>query len=643
MMNERLDRLYELMPVIYRIRDSEQGYPLRALLQVIGEQVNVVEDDITQLYENWFIETAQDWAVPYIGELVGYRPVHEAGEPDDLATVQGQARNKILIPRREVANTIRYRRRKGTLALLELLANDVAGWPARAVEFYRLLGWTQNLNHQHPERARTVDLRNGNALDLLDGPFDELAHTVDVRPIDNYAWPDHLPGRHNIPSVGLFVWRLKSYSVTHTPANCLEDVGPHCYTFSVLGQDAPLYINPQPESEPTHIAEELNLPTPIRRRALEQQVNDYYGEGKSLAVWAGAWGRYDRRPAAASLGSHHRRPDGSGTICHRVTTLPSTRCADGLSFRPASCRVKMCMSATIMPLAPIWAAASMTVCLPSRRSIRSIAWAKMRPLRGSTDALQQWRQEQPQHAVIELTNSGVFVEQIHVELAADQSLQLRAANRIRPVLRLLDWHTDLPDALDVVMAPGSHFTLDGVLVTGRAVNFRGQKPANGDDVGEQSESICAATVTIRHCTLTPGWGLHNDCEPRRPAEPCLELFNVRARVCIEKSIIGSIQINEDAVRSEPIPVADQRQYHRRHRRPARSHWRTGSAGRPCHLDDPALHRLWYRPGSCARAGGEQHLHKLRQRSAAASWVVCVSAMCRPVVGHRGAITASRTW
>ncbi len=46
-MNEdRFDRLYNLLPPIYRMRDTEQGYPLQALLRVIAEQVNIVEDDI---------------------------------------------------------------------------------------------------------------------------------------------------------------------------------------------------------------------------------------------------------------------------------------------------------------------------------------------------------------------------------------------------------------------------------------------------------------------------------------------------------------------------------------------------------------------------------------------------------------------
>jgi hypothetical protein len=51
------DRLYELLPAIYRQRDEENGQPLRALLQVIGEQVAVVENEIDQLYATWFIET----------------------------------------------------------------------------------------------------------------------------------------------------------------------------------------------------------------------------------------------------------------------------------------------------------------------------------------------------------------------------------------------------------------------------------------------------------------------------------------------------------------------------------------------------------------------------------------------------------
>src|SRR5262245_59511740 len=109
-MSNSPDRLYELLPAIYRLRDTEHGYPLRDLLRVVAEQVNAAEEDINQLYDNWFIETAQDWVVPYIADLVGYTPVNAAGDP----RASSPAENRILIPRREVANTIGYRRRRGT-------------------------------------------------------------------------------------------------------------------------------------------------------------------------------------------------------------------------------------------------------------------------------------------------------------------------------------------------------------------------------------------------------------------------------------------------------------------------------------------------------------------------------------------------
>ena len=94
-MNQDADRLYNLLPSIYRQRDAEMGLQLKALLRVITEQVNIVEADISQLYENWFIETCQDWVVPYIGDLIGYQQVHEAGELGDSTTPQGEQRNKI--------------------------------------------------------------------------------------------------------------------------------------------------------------------------------------------------------------------------------------------------------------------------------------------------------------------------------------------------------------------------------------------------------------------------------------------------------------------------------------------------------------------------------------------------------------------
>src|SRR4051794_31191701 len=121
-----VEELYRLLPSIYRQRDEEQpGKPLHALLSIIAEQVSLIEDDIQMLYENWFIETCDSWVVPYIGDLLG-TSFYYANKSDSIDR------------RSFVANTISYRRRKGTVFVLEQLAKDITGWGAKAVEFFQL-------------------------------------------------------------------------------------------------------------------------------------------------------------------------------------------------------------------------------------------------------------------------------------------------------------------------------------------------------------------------------------------------------------------------------------------------------------------------------------------------------------------------
>jgi hypothetical protein len=537
----RSDRLYALLPSIHRIRDAERGYPLKGLLNVIAEQVNVVEDDIAQLYENWFIETAEDWAVPYIGELVGYRPVAEAGLPADS---RGCESSRVLVPRREIANLIRYRRRKGTLALLEQLANDIAGWPARAVEFFKLLGWAQNPDHPHLERHHLVDLRRIEALDLLDGPFDSITHSVDVRRIDSHR----TRGRYNIPGVGVFVWRLKSYSVTETPAYCVEESGPHCFTFSVLGQDAPLYVKALPEVDPTHIAEELNVPSAVRRLAFDTRIEDYYGAGKSLQIWAEGWAGYksDQPVPAVQLVP-------ADLSDWRYVPKPKTIAVDPvlgrLAFPPSQLPKKgVRVSYHYGFSADIGGGEYPRPLLQPSGTFTLYRVGKHEKFHRIAEALHQWRHDKPVNAIIELAESGVHVEPLNIHLADDQTLQLRAADRTRPVLRMIDWQTDQPDALSITLGAGSRLTLDGLMVTGRPVQIAGVRERAG------REAICPAEVLIRHCTLVPGWSIGCDCDPKRPAEPSLELNNLRARVHIEHSIVGSIQVHEDEVRLDPIPL-----------------------------------------------------------------------------------------
>lgn len=557
---EHLDRLYRLLPTVHRVRDYEQGQPLRALLQVIAEQVQIVEEDIRRLYDNWFIETCDDWTVPYIADLLGYTPVPDAGLPGDPSTALGLARNRVLVPRREVANTIRYRRRKGTLALLELLARDVAGWPARVVEFRGLLARTAALDSQASQGARTVDLRSGRELDRLGGPFDEMLRIPDARRISSRR----TQGRFNIPNVGLFVWRLQAYSVTKTQAHCAEDVGPHCYTFAVLGNDAPLFNRPRAESSSDAIAGELNVPAPIDRRVFSQEMtvedkvvtrasSDYYGlasgtdtpVAQSVAIWAPGWPPKEAddglpiprtRIVPADLDGWRYLPENGQVAVDPVRgriAFPPRQ----LPRRGVSVSYHYGFSADLgggeydRPLSE--ESGSVLLRVRGKDELQN-ALAAWKPAAGETDV----KTLQPKHGVIEIADSGVYVMPITIFLEAGNTLQIRAAERTRPVLRLLDWQTDLPDSLVVTGQAGSRFTLDGIMVAGRGLRVEGE----------------VRSLTIRHSTLVPGWSLEHNCEPRRPSEPSIELTDNRACIVIDRSIVGSIQINNSEVTGEPSQI-----------------------------------------------------------------------------------------
>jgi hypothetical protein len=125
-------KLWQLLPAVYRTMDAAvPGVPgpLQELMNRIGAQTATVRRSIDRLWENQSIETCDDWVVPYIGDLLATRLV---------SCLDARAQ------RLDVAKTIYYRRRGGTLGLLEELAADIAGRDARAVEFFRRIGRTRH-------------------------------------------------------------------------------------------------------------------------------------------------------------------------------------------------------------------------------------------------------------------------------------------------------------------------------------------------------------------------------------------------------------------------------------------------------------------------------------------------------------------
>src|SRR4051812_24525042 len=182
MRDDWTQRLYSRVPEIYRLRDIEQGRlraaggddeqalavaPLRGLLRTVGGSVAAVHQDLEQLWDDFFIETCDDWVVPYLGRLLGTNlPANPIGQANRL----------------DVRSTVSWRRSKGAPAMLRSLAAATTGWQVSLAEFFTQIGWVQHLDFQRPGRTLTPAVRDPFAMALLGRADDPSAHIADVRP-----------------------------------------------------------------------------------------------------------------------------------------------------------------------------------------------------------------------------------------------------------------------------------------------------------------------------------------------------------------------------------------------------------------------------------------------------------------------------
>src|SRR5574341_575389 len=125
------EKIWELIPACYREGDglAERPGQLRAFVEALAEQAARLRRSQDRLWDDQFIDLCDDWAVPYIADLVGTR----------LVSVHNRAGR-----RADVAKTIYYRRRKGTLRVLDELIRDIARWDGTVVEEFRRLARTRH-------------------------------------------------------------------------------------------------------------------------------------------------------------------------------------------------------------------------------------------------------------------------------------------------------------------------------------------------------------------------------------------------------------------------------------------------------------------------------------------------------------------
>ncbi len=282
------EKLWHWMPEVFRNHDTgagpERTYlqswmpaigtsnelgPLYAFLRSLAHEAAVLKRSQDRLWSDHYVELADDWAIPYIADLVATRLV---------SALNARAR------RVDVAKTIYYRRRKGTLPVLEQLIADMTGWDGVVAEEFRRLGRHRHGLDPRARRGRITgtpeggwaDLRHPRGALLALSPFDEFHYTPDVRK------PAGSTGRHGISKLGLHVYRLTAVELaltSLTPAT-VSGVTPRRlgsivanidrFTFDPSGRDVPLFATNSLRADFTtwHSALEWELPAAISCRLL---------------------------------------------------------------------------------------------------------------------------------------------------------------------------------------------------------------------------------------------------------------------------------------------------------------------------------------------------------------------------------------
>ncbi|MBN2388423.1 MAG: hypothetical protein JXB85_15510 [Anaerolineales bacterium] len=524
------DRLYQLLPAIYRIRDAEQGEPLRALLGILDAQLAAVEADITGLYENWFVETSDEWVVPYLGDLLGVRGLNTLPETS-------------FSQRAYVANTLFYRRRKGTAHVLEVLAGDVTGWPAQGIEYFELLQTTQYLNHLRPFNT-TPDLRDTNRLNLLETPFDSLPHSADVRSIHNRR------GRHNLPNLGIFLWRLQNYPLLAATARQAGAPNAHGYHFSPLGNPAPLFNAPAGPGAP----EEQRVPAPIRPLDFQLDLEAYQDQYASAASPPG--------------NSRYYGPERSLQIISGNTPIPpgDVLCKDLRDWaRPPAGKVAVDVRLGRMTFAAGEEPATSPVVAyhygfsadigggpyDRRQRIREIRLpVKEFPVgAGKTHAdlaaaLTAWENDLPVNkppAVIRIYDSATYTAHLSIALPAEGMLVIDCENGERPTLIGAS-------PLTITSAAASSDQVAEVTLSGLVLE--GHLAVSGK-----------LALTLTDCTLIPGRKLDQDGYPEEPAQASLVVSGadlVDTSLIIRRSIVGPLELPEacrELIVSDTLVVA----------------------------------------------------------------------------------------
>ncbi|HLJ27823.1 MAG TPA: hypothetical protein VKY85_14015 [Candidatus Angelobacter sp.] len=560
-MSTAAQKLFELLPALYRLRDAQLAQsqtlltsaeqmqltalqalppasltvaqqqqldallakagrgPLQSLVMLLAEQLAIFGDNLDQLYDDQFIETCAPWVVPYIGDLIGYK------------SVRGIA-PAVASPRAEVAHTISFRRRKGTVLVLEQLARDVTGWGAHAVEMFKVLADTQYMDHIRPQNYYAPDLRQWQSGEYINTGFDQTAHKVDVRRIAIQR------GRYNIQNIGIFLWSLNAYPLTLAQASPVSG-NPQCFRFSSLGRDIPIFNHPISQgADITAPAGPQNVPDRLRRHLLCQDIQDslagnpavYYGVGTSLALYVG--GALQSKIRVCNLAGN----DGSWSNMPAAGDLPAIDPQLGRIALPPAMPGNVQASFYYGFNADMGGGE-----YPRSATFTASPDQPLLRVPGDYPTLHDALSALGGAGVVEITDSGTYSEPLGLTLNVKPGghVELRGAEGCRPTVVLGGEST---------VSGGAESSLD---INGLLIAYA--HPSGGAPPAALVHVPAASTnklghLGVTHCTLVPGLALtpNGDPDPAYAGIPALLVASAGLQVEITRSIVGALWIDIDA-------------------------------------------------------------------------------------------------
>jgi hypothetical protein len=159
-------------------------------------------------------------------------------------------------------------------------------------------------------------------------------------------------------------------------------------------------------------------------------------------------------------------------------------------------------------------------------------------------------------AAVEITSSGIYPvtrsTALQIGVPPGATIELRAADGCRPTLLLAG-------EILIIGGPASTFNLNGLVIAYEPPSVATGFPPALLHVPDGSNNDLG-NLGLTHCTLVPGWALTPGGEPQPPylGLPTLLVESSMVQVTIRKSIVGGLQINQQATANLTDSIVDAR-------------------------------------------------------------------------------------